>query len=56
MNALIAARHTWITPLIEYLQHAILPDNHEEARKIRIKAPLYALVNGELYRKGFTTP
>lgn len=50
VNALTTARHTWMTPLTEYLQHNILPYNHGEARKIHIKVPSYALVNGELYK------
>nr|KAJ0195164.1 hypothetical protein LSAT_V11C700370690 [Lactuca sativa] len=41
---------------MEYMQMGVLPDDHGKARKIRIKAPLYALINGELYQKGFTTP
>lgn len=45
-----------MTLLVKYLQQGVLPDSHDEARKICIKAPSYALINGELYRKGFTTP
>lgn len=56
VNTLAATRDTWMIPLTKYLQHGILPDNHGEGRKIHVKAPSYALVNGELYRKGFTMP
>lgn len=45
-----------MTPLIEYLQHGILPDSYKEARKVRLKAPSYALIDRELYRKEFTMP
>ncbi|KAL7605482.1 hypothetical protein Lser_V15G18132 [Lactuca serriola] len=56
VNILTPARPTWMTSFREYLQRGVLPDNHDEARKIRIKAPSYAMVNGELYKKGFTSP
>lgn len=55
VSTLITAGHTWMTPLVEYLQQGIMPDNQDESRKIRIKAPSYAVINEELYRKGFTT-
>lgn len=53
MHPLAPAKHTWMTPIIEYLQHSILPNDHEGARKVRIKAPSYAILDGVLYRKGF---
>nr|KAJ0216025.1 hypothetical protein LSAT_V11C300153800 [Lactuca sativa] len=39
VSILTTAGPTWMTPLVEYLQQGVLPDNHDEARKIRIKAP-----------------
>ncbi|KAL7601627.1 hypothetical protein Lser_V15G24154 [Lactuca serriola] len=56
VNTLTPAGPTWMTPFREYLQRGVLPDDHDEARKIRIKAPSYAMVNGALYKKGFTSP
>nr|KAJ0211608.1 hypothetical protein LSAT_V11C400219340 [Lactuca sativa] len=56
VNDLTTTGPTWMTPFMEYLQRGMLPDDHGEARKIRIKAPSYVLVDGELYRRGFTTP
>lgn len=56
VNILTIAKRTWMTPLIKYLQHSILPDSHEEASRIRVKAPSYVLVDGELYRTGFMMP
>lgn len=41
VNTLATSRRTWMAPLIKYLQHGDLLDSHEEARKIRIKAPSY---------------
>lgn len=55
VNSITVARCTWMTQLIEYLQHSNLPDSHEEARKVRVKVTSYVLVDRELYRKGFTT-
>lgn len=43
-------------PIVNYLQHGILPDNQKEVRKIRIKDPQYTIVRGILYRKVFMTP
>ncbi|XP_071728803.1 uncharacterized protein [Rutidosis leptorrhynchoides] len=43
-------------PLREYLELRILPEDKKEARKIRIKAPSYKIMNGALYRKYFLTP
>ncbi|XP_052627159.1 uncharacterized protein LOC128133680 [Lactuca sativa] len=56
VNILTPAGPTWMTLFREYLQRGVLPDDHDEARKIRIKAPSYAMVNGGLYKKGFTSP
>lgn len=56
VQTLAPTRHTWMTPIVEYLQHSILPDSHEESRKIRIKALFYATVDGVLYRKVFMSP
>nr|XP_043619358.1 uncharacterized protein LOC122591197 [Erigeron canadensis] len=46
----------WMTPIIEYLVSGILPEDESEARKIRIKAPQYKLMEGNLYKKAFLTP
>ncbi|XP_071695149.1 uncharacterized protein [Rutidosis leptorrhynchoides] len=43
-------------PIKEYLELRILPEDKREARKIRIKAPSYKMMNGALYRKSFLTP
>ncbi|XP_071708513.1 uncharacterized protein [Rutidosis leptorrhynchoides] len=47
---------TWMTPLQVYLGTEILPEDKNEARKIRIKAPSYKMMNGALYRRSFLTP
>ncbi|XP_071712547.1 uncharacterized protein [Rutidosis leptorrhynchoides] len=47
---------TWMTPLQVYLETGKLPEDKNEARKIRIKAPSYKMMNGALYRRSFLTP
>ncbi|XP_071715312.1 uncharacterized protein [Rutidosis leptorrhynchoides] len=46
----------WMTPLQAYLETGKLPEDRNEARKIRIKAPSYKMMNGALYRRSFLTP
>nr|GEX01627.1 hypothetical protein [Tanacetum cinerariifolium] len=47
---------TWMTPIIEYLKEETLPGDRKEARKLRIKARQYELLEGVLYRRSFLTP
>ncbi|XP_024024252.1 uncharacterized protein LOC112092391 [Morus notabilis] len=46
----------WMTPLIQYLMDAQLPNNKDEARRIRYRAARYLLYDGLLYRRGYSTP
>ncbi|XP_071729109.1 uncharacterized protein [Rutidosis leptorrhynchoides] len=41
--------NTWMKPLKEYLRSGFLPTDKKEARKIRIKAPCYKLLNDRLF-------
>nr|GEZ57970.1 reverse transcriptase domain-containing protein [Tanacetum cinerariifolium] len=47
---------TWMTQLVDYLKEGILPRDEKEARKIRLKARQYELMEGVLYRRSFLTP
>nr|GEX13653.1 reverse transcriptase domain-containing protein [Tanacetum cinerariifolium] len=47
---------TWMTQLVDYLKEGILPGDEKEARKIRLKARQYKLIEGVLYRRSFLTP
>ncbi|RDY05097.1 Tf2-11, partial [Mucuna pruriens] len=49
-------RITWTDPIVGYLKEGRLPDDQVEANKIRKEAPRYTLVNGRLYRRGFSSP
>ena len=43
----------WHIPFLEYLTKGILPDNHEEAYRLKKLATRYFLEEGILFRKGF---
>ncbi|XP_071714635.1 uncharacterized protein [Rutidosis leptorrhynchoides] len=47
---------SWMTPIIEFLTKGTLPIDSNEARKIKMKAPMYLLQKGILYRKSFLGP
>ncbi|GJT21766.1 reverse transcriptase domain-containing protein [Tanacetum coccineum] len=46
---------SWMTPIHEYLVSGLLPEDPKESRKIRVKAPQYKLIRGNLYRRSFYT-
>nr|GEU62626.1 reverse transcriptase domain-containing protein [Tanacetum cinerariifolium] len=47
---------TWMTELVNYLKEGILPGDEKEARKLRLKACQYELMEGVLYKQSFLTP
>nr|GEU92899.1 reverse transcriptase domain-containing protein [Tanacetum cinerariifolium] len=47
---------TWMTPTIEYIKEGTLLSDRKEARKLRIKARQYELLEGVLYIRSFLTP
>ncbi|XP_071715245.1 uncharacterized protein [Rutidosis leptorrhynchoides] len=47
---------TWMSPIITYLKNGTLPVDGATARKIRMKAPMYMLRDGVLFKKSFTAP
>nr|GFA52086.1 reverse transcriptase domain-containing protein [Tanacetum cinerariifolium] len=47
---------TWMTELVNYLKEGILPRDEKEARKLRLKARQYELMEGVLYKRSFLTP
>ena len=46
----------WMTPIAAYLNTGELLDNRNEARKMRRKVARYIIVEGILYRRGFSMP
>ncbi|XP_071695773.1 uncharacterized protein [Rutidosis leptorrhynchoides] len=46
-------KQSWMTPIVEFLNKGTLPIDSIEARNIMMKAPMYLLDKGILYRKSF---
>lgn len=46
----------WATPIMEFLETAIEPQEKSDAERVRRLAPRYTLLNKVLYKKGFSTP
>ncbi|XP_074326579.1 uncharacterized protein LOC141664521 [Apium graveolens] len=47
---------TWMTSILEYIREGSLPDEKNEARRIKYKAARYVIYDGILYRRGFSVP
>ena len=43
-----------MTPIVVYLKEGRLPEDKNEARKMRIKAVKYVLIDEMLYKRGFS--
>ncbi|XP_022003374.1 uncharacterized protein LOC110900820 [Helianthus annuus] len=54
--AIEGTQETWMTPIIKFLRDGILPEWERAARKIRVRALQYELIEGELYRKSYLGP
>ena len=52
----LAEGDTWMTPYRRYLEDEILPAEPEEGKKIKRNVARYTLVDGILFRHGFTHP
>ncbi|XP_022003508.1 uncharacterized protein LOC110900962 [Helianthus annuus] len=50
------AQETWMTPITKFLRDGTLPEGDWAARKVRVKALQYELVDGELYRRSYLGP
>ena len=46
----------WTTPLIAYLRSDILPDGKNAARKLKVQASRFVLLEDVLYKRGFSRP
>ncbi|XP_025692656.1 uncharacterized protein [Arachis hypogaea] len=47
---------SWLDPIIDFLENSKLPDNEKDAKKLRREAARYAIIQGQLFRKGFNHP
>ena len=52
----IEDKENWMTPIISYLKDGKLPEGKDEAKKLRVKAARYVLINEVLYKRGFSQP
>ena len=52
----IKDRENWMTPIVSYLKEGKLPEGKDEARKLRVKAAKYVLMDEVLYKRGFSQP
>ena len=46
----------WMRPIIQYLEHGILPQDKLKDQKLKIKPTHYSMHNGELYRRSLLHP
>nr|KYP52767.1 Gypsy retrotransposon integrase-like protein 1 [Cajanus cajan] len=49
-------QQTWIADIMNYIELGKQPTEPSAAKKLRAQAARYSVVNGELYRRGFSTP
>ena len=52
----IQKANSWMTPIIAFLQDKHLPQNTEEAKKLKKRAARFTILNDTLYKKGFSMP
>ncbi|XP_020209594.1 uncharacterized protein LOC109794563, partial [Cajanus cajan] len=49
-------QQTWIADIMNYIKSGKQPTEPSAAKKLRAQAARYSVINGELYRRGFSTP
>ncbi|XP_024038334.1 uncharacterized protein LOC112097367 [Citrus clementina] len=52
----IEQKRSWRDPIVSYLRDRLLPPDKLQARKIRAQASRYTMIDGVLYRRGYTLP
>ena len=52
----IEGDENWMTPIVSYLKDGRLPEEKDEARKLRVKSARYILMDEVLYKRGFFQP
>jgi hypothetical protein len=53
---MVVEASNWRHPLIRYLQDETLPEEQEEAARIKRIAAHYAMIGDKLYKRGFAAP
>ena len=46
----------WTTPIVSYLKDGLLLEDKEEAKKLKVKAMRFVLMDEVLYNRGFSQP
>ncbi|KAH9727588.1 Ribonuclease H [Citrus sinensis] len=52
----IEQKCSWRDPIVSYLRDGVLPPDKVRARKLRAQASRYTMIDGVLYRRGYTLP
>ena len=50
----VKSRGNWMTLIISYLKDGRLPEEKDEARKLRVRSVRYVLMDEVLYKRGFS--
>ena len=53
---MIQNTNSWMTPIVSFLLDGHLPQDTDEARKIRKRAARFMVLNDTLYKRGFSMP
>jgi hypothetical protein len=48
--------NSWMAPITDYLEEGTLPTDPVEARKLKVRSARFTLVQGILYKRGFSLP
>ena len=52
----IGGAENWMNPIVIYIKDGRLPKDKDKARKLRIRAAKYVLIDEVLYKRGFSQP
>nr|XP_023901139.1 uncharacterized protein LOC112012992 [Quercus suber] len=52
----VRSESSWMTPIMSFLQDGHLPQDADEARKIKKRAVRFTILNDALYKRGFSMP
>ncbi|VFR00756.1 unnamed protein product [Cuscuta campestris] len=53
---LVGADDHWMYDLMEYLTDGSLPEQDDRARKVKLRAPRFQILDGKLYKRAFRGP
>ncbi|XP_025625291.1 uncharacterized protein [Arachis hypogaea] len=53
---MISLGSSWLDPITNFLEHDKLPNDEKDAAKLRREAARYAVIQGQLFRKGLNQP